>query len=146
MKRGLAARNGAPLSDQASMTIHVVRHGNVLQIMTLTEDPIYLEAPLVQTGAFQLDPVGDVPPVNPPCYPLTEVPRLDVPGTVPHYLPGTNPHIEEFQRRHNLPTEAVFGGSENIYPEYRKKLKAAYKIPPPCKVTDPFLFDCNPVK
>ena len=98
----------------------------------------------MQAGAFQLDLTKDTTPVNPPCYPLTELPRLDVPGTVPHYLPGTNPHQREFADKHNLPLDAAMGGADHIYPEYRKKLKERYKVPPPCKVTDPFLLDCNP--
>ena len=145
MARGLSARNGAPLSDQATMTIHVVRHGDRLTIMTITEDPIYLAAPFVQAGSYTLNPVGDILPVNPPCYPLTELARLDVPGTVPHFIPGTNRQADDFAKKHNLPLETALGGTEQIYPEYRKRLKAGYKIPPPCKITDPFLLDCNPV-
>jgi hypothetical protein len=146
MKRGLTARNGAPLSDQATMTIHVVRHGNILTIMTLTEDPIYLDAPLVQAGTYRLNLAGNAAPVNPPCYPLTEVPRLDVPGTVPHYLPGANPNLETFAKSHNLPLEAVLGGADHIYPEYRKKLKDQYTPPPACKVKDQGRLDCIPEK
>jgi hypothetical protein len=145
MKRGLSARNGAPLSDRATMTLHFTRHGDLLTIMTVTKDPIYLEAPLVQSGTYRLDLAGNTAPTNPPCYPLTEVPRLDVPGTVPHFLPGTNPDVQVFAKRHNLPLDAALGGAETLYPEYRKKLKDRYTPPPPCKIKDFFLLDCVPV-
>src|SRR5262249_24094618 len=53
MKRGITSRNGAPLSDQAKMTIHLVRHGDLLTITTVTEDPIYLDAPFVQAVSYR---------------------------------------------------------------------------------------------
>ena len=136
MKRGITARNGAPLSDQAAMTIHLVRNEDVLTILTVTEDPVYLEAPFAQSATFRYNPLGNVNPVNAPCYPLTEVPRLDAPGSVPHFLPGTNPDADTFAKRWNLPLEAAHGGAQTMYPEFRKKLKDSYKIPAPCKNND----------
>jgi hypothetical protein len=133
MKRGITARNGSPLSEQATMTIHIVRNEDILTILTVTEDPVYLEAPLAQSATFLFNPVGNVNPVNAPCYPIVEVPRLDQPGSVPHYLPGTNPFADEFAKRWNLPLEAAHGGAQTMYPEFRKKLKDGYKIPAPCK-------------
>lgn len=136
MKYGASARNGAPLSDRMTMTIHLVRHGDLLTILTVTEDPIYLEAPFPQAATFQLNPGGNVAPVNAPCYPLTEVPTLDAPGTVPHYLPGTNPYADDFATRWNLPLDAAHGGAHTMFPEYRKKLKDTYTPPPPCRELD----------
>lgn len=132
MKRGIVRRNGAPLSDQATMTLHIVRHGDLLMIMTITEDPIYLEEPLVQAGSYRLNPRGNTPPTNPTCFPFTELPSLDAPGTVPHFLAGTNPDEQTFAKRYNLPLEAAHGGAQTIYPEYRKRLKDSYTIPPAC--------------
>src|SRR5262245_11674647 len=43
MKRGILRRNGLPLSDRAAMTLHLVRHDDILTIMGIIEDPIYLE-------------------------------------------------------------------------------------------------------
>jgi hypothetical protein len=55
------------------------------------------------------------------------------PGTsVPHYLPGKNPFINEMTQKRGIPLEAVLGGPETIYPEYRKKLKDTYKAPAKC--------------
>ena len=100
----------------------------------------------MQSGSYRLDPTLNTAPVNPPCYALTEIPRLEQPGTVPHFLPGTNPDEERFAQRWNLPTEAAHGGAQTMYPEFRKKLKDVYNPPPACKVTDPFLLDCNLIK
>jgi hypothetical protein len=55
------------------------------------------------------------------------------PGTVPHYLPGTNPFLKEVTNLYNIPMEAVRGGAETMYPEYRKKLKDQYVAPAKCK-------------
>ena len=32
-----------------------------------------------------------------------------------------------------LPRDAVMGYTETLYPEYRKKIRATYRQPPPCK-------------
>ena len=137
MKKGISRRNGAPLSDQASMTIHVKRQGNILTIMTLTEDPIYLTEPLVQAGSYRLNIGANTPATNPTCFPSTEIPSMDAPGSVPHFVPGTNPNLEEFAQRNNLPTEAVMGGAETMYPEFRKKIQNSYTPPQKC------LKDCR---
>ena len=41
--------------------------------------------------------------------------------------------MNEVTERYNIPLEAVLGGPETMYPEYRKKLKDKYVMPPPCK-------------
>ena len=132
MKRGIMRRNGVPLSDRATLTLHFVRHGDVLTIMGVTDDPIYLEEPLVQTGSYRLNPRGNVPATNPTCFPFTELAALDKPGSVPHFLPGTNPDADTFAKIYNLPLDAAHGGAETIYPEYRKKLKERYAPPTAC--------------
>jgi hypothetical protein len=52
-----------------------------------------------------------------------EVPRLEGTGVVPHILPGKNPFVSEVTDMYHIPQEAVMGGAETMYPEYRKKLK-----------------------
>ncbi|HEV8396787.1 MAG TPA: hypothetical protein VGQ37_21040, partial [Vicinamibacterales bacterium] len=54
------------------------------------------------------------------------------PALVPHYLPGKNPFVNEMTQKKGIPLEAVLGGPETIYPEYRKKLKDIYKAPEKC--------------
>jgi hypothetical protein len=41
--------------------------------------------------------------------------------------------MNEVTQRYNIPLEAVLGGPETMYPEYRKKIKDNYVMPPPCK-------------
>ena len=53
-------------------------------------------------------------------------------GVVPHYRPGQNPFVEETTTLWGIPLEAVQGGPETIYPEYRKKLRDKYVRPEKC--------------
>ena len=41
----------------------------------------------------------------------------------PHFLPGQNPYIADTAKKLGLPLEAIRGGAETLYPEYRQKLK-----------------------
>ena len=144
MAHGITQRNGAPLSDEATMTAHFIRHGDFLTILTRTVDPIYLAEPYVMSASFRLNPVGNANPLNAPCYPLTEVPRLDVMGTVPHYLPGQNNNMEAFAKLFGLPLDAAWGGPGQQDPSYRKKLKDTWKQPGECHVRDAGRQDCIP--
>ena len=66
---------------------------------------------------------------GPPCIPGDEgVPE----GTVPHYLPGKNPLLDEMMKLYNIPREATLGGAETMYPAFRDKLKEKFTIPPRC--------------
>jgi hypothetical protein len=40
--------------------------------------------------------------------------------------------VKELTEKHNIPVEAVLGGAETMYPEYRKKL-TGYVPPAICK-------------
>jgi hypothetical protein len=55
-------------------------------------------------------------------------------GEVPAYMPGENPFLDEFSRRHGIPMIAVLGGPETMYPEFQKVVASAPKpkpLPPP---------------
>jgi cyclase len=80
----------------------------------MIEDPNYLTEPLIKTNGFQLTPNPAMQPY--PCYPTVEVPREK--GEVPHHLPGENPFLEEFAKKHHLPQAAVRGGAETALPEF----------------------------
>jgi hypothetical protein len=45
------------------------------------------------------------------------------PGAVPSYLPGENPWVAEYAATRNLPQEATLGGAEQMYPEYRARMR-----------------------
>ena len=129
MKAGFVRRNGAPLSDQASMTLRLFRHGDLLTVTGRFDDLLYLTEPLYLTRIFQLSAVPPMRTSGQPCIQGDEgVPE----GAVPHYLPGKNPFLEELTKQYNIPAETALGGADTMYPEYRKKLKDNYRIPEKC--------------
>ena len=121
LKAGWIRRNGLALSDRAHMTERFIRHGNLMTHVYIIEDPVYLTEPLIKTNGFQL--TTDLTMAPYPCQSVIEVPREE--GSVPAYLPGQNPYLDEFAKRHGLPLEAVRGGADTAMPEYAKKLKTA---------------------
>lgn len=126
IKRGWHRRNGVPQSEHTKLTEILFRHGNVLTHMTITEDPAFLEEPLVKSTSHVLDlntQPGDYQAWL-FCQADDEVPGRD-PAWVPHYLPGQNPYIRDFAKRFNLPFEATQGGAQTMYPEYMRTLKTA---------------------
>ena len=131
-KEGYLRRNGVPTSDQAMLTMHLSRHGDTLTMLEVIEDPVYLTQPFVVSRSWQLDPTATMSRVPAPCTPEAEVADLKGDGSVPHYLPGKNPFVNDVTKLYNIPVEAVLGGSDTMYPEYRKKLKDAYVIPAVC--------------
>ena len=62
-----------------------------------------------------------------PCYPTVEVPREK--GEVPHHLPGENPFLEEFAKKHHLPQNGVRGGAETALPEFMARPRRAKRVP-----------------
>jgi hypothetical protein len=118
LKEGYIRRNGMPRSDLATVTEHWMRHGNWLTVVTIVNDPVYLTEPFIRSTDYELDQRQQVPPY--PCDVVEEVDRAR--GVVPSFLPGTNPSLEEFALRHNLPFDATRGGAETMYPEFRAKM------------------------
>ena len=123
IKQGWHRRNGLVQSDRATLTERYIRHGNVITIVNVTEDPVYLTEPLIKSENFILN-------MNPQpalyqnwlsCQPDAEIAGREV-GFVPHHLPGTNTDIQEFAARYSLPFEATRGGAETMYPDYQQKL------------------------
>jgi hypothetical protein len=121
LKEYIIRRDGVPVSDRTTMIEHWMRHGDFLTIVQIITDPVYLTEPFIQTTDFVLDlGIVDAPE-------LCEVEEeADHPkGWVPHRLPGASTEEEEFAKKHGLPIEAVRGGAETMYPDYRAKLKQA---------------------
>ncbi|MBV9770906.1 MAG: MBL fold metallo-hydrolase [Bryobacterales bacterium] len=123
IKQGWARRNGLPESDEATMTEHFLRHGNVMTHVTILTDPVYLTQPLIRTDDFSLDE-KELGGWLWPCEYVEEI--LNRPkGDVPNYLPGQNPFLFEYADKNHLPHAAVMGGASTMYPEYRKVLDLA---------------------
>lgn len=122
LKSGWIQMNGVSASDRTIVTEHFARHGNYLTNITVITDPVYLTEPFVRTSTWVLDPRLQFGPY--PCGPneiVVEIQRP--PGTIPHYLPGTNPWLTEYAIQHGLPWEPTRGGADTMYPEYMERLK-----------------------
>lgn len=136
LKQGWHRRNGVPMSAGATMTEYFFRHGPVLTQMSITDDPVFLEEPLVKTTNLLLD--SNTQPNAYQgwlvCQADEEVPGRD-PAYVPHYLPGENPFIEEAAARLGIPVEPMRGGPETAYPEYAQRLKTMAPARPPAAVS-----------
>jgi hypothetical protein len=129
MKAGFLRKNGPPSSDQATMTSRFFRHGDILTVLAIVEDPIYLAEPHIITKSFQAS-ANPMSSVGPPCVTGFEGKR---PGdSVPHFVPEQNPFVDELVTQLHIPRDAVLGDPATLYPEYRKKIKETYVRPEPC--------------
>jgi hypothetical protein len=125
IKQNWIRRNGVPQSDRATMTDHFIRNGDMLTHISVTRDPVYLTEALVKSENYALSP-RELPQTAWlwVCQPVVEI--ADRPeGDVPAYMPGENPFMDEFRKRHNLPEAATRGGAETMYPEFASTLKQA---------------------
>lgn len=129
MLTGYLRRNGVMTSDQATMVTHFIRHGDLLTLASEIVDPIYLTEPYYISRTF-VNTTNLMNSGGPPCIPGDEgVPE----GTVPHYLPGKNPLVDEMTKVYGIPQEAAMGGAETAYPAYRDKIKDKFKTPAKCQ-------------
>jgi hypothetical protein len=121
MKTGNLRKTGPPISDEATMTTRYFRHGDVLTMLSVIEDPVYLTEPMVWTKSYQAAEAEIASQV------LACITTFEgtTPGEVPHYPPDKNPFIDEMSKKYGLPREVVLGYAETLYPEYRQKMKAA---------------------
>ena len=113
IKGAYLRRNGASFSDKATLMEYITRHGEYLLVTMILTDPVWLEEPFIQTTNYELDPYTTLS-----YYPCT-VSEENISKAVPHFLPGNNPNLGA----DDIPAPAARGGSETIYPEYRKELK-----------------------
>ncbi len=127
IKQGWVRRNGVPQSDLVTTTERFTRHGDMLTYVISIKDPVYLTEPLVHSRNFvRMSGLGEGNWIAAtPCEPAEET--AAPPHTVPHYLPGTNPFVAEAEKRSGIPAEALTGGAETLYPEYRQRLKELLK-------------------
>jgi hypothetical protein len=131
-KEGYLRRNGVPTSDRAVIDMTLKRHLDLLTITMFIQDPVYLTEPFVLSRTFRLDTSNAGNRVPGPCIPQAEIPSLVGDGKVPNYLPGKNPGLNDATNLYNIPLDAVLGGADTMYPEFREKLKAAYQPPEKC--------------
>ncbi len=104
------------------------RHGDLLTVLMVATDPVYLVEPEIVSKSFRLSRT----PLDYRAECVTAYEGREPGGSVPHYAPDQNPFADEFVNLYHLPREAVLGYRETLYPEYRKKIKDTYVPPPPC--------------
>ena len=128
VKAGFIRKTGVPLSDEATIDWRFFRHGDLLTVLMVASDPVYLVEPEIISKSFRLSKT----PLDfrDPCVPGFE--GREFGDDVPHFAPDQNPFFDEFIKLYNLPWEAVLGYRDTLYPEYRKKIKNTYVPPPPC--------------
>jgi hypothetical protein len=120
IKKEYIRRSGIPSSDMTTVQEHYMRHGNILSHVVIVNDPIYLSEPYVNSQEFVLMDRGNTNWLY-NCEYVLEIPKPK--NDVPHFLPGKNPFLSDFSKKFGLPLEAVWGGSETMYPEYMPKLE-----------------------
>ncbi len=120
LKMNMIERNGLPRSDRATTTEFFLRRDNIITVVYVTNDPVFLEEPMIQTRDFVLDIYARVAPSV--CVPVDEIANRPK-GYVPHYLYGKNPLLLQATTKYNVPPEAVGGGAETMYPEFATRLK-----------------------
>ncbi len=126
LKVGYVRRNGVPRSDQATLTEHYARHGDLLTLISIVDDPVYLTEPLVRTSTWQIDLQQHLDPY--PCEVTEEVERAE--GVVPHRPLGPNPDLKEFPARYHLPEDVARGGAGTMYPQMQLPKSSATKTLP----------------
>jgi glyoxylase-like metal-dependent hydrolase (beta-lactamase superfamily II) len=128
LKDGYLKRGGPQTSDMLTMTEYITRRDDIMTIVQVVDDPIYLDEPYVLSITYSYDPNAGPSTEN-----CTGSSFAENGGTdrhhVPHFLPGQNSGIGEFLKQENwIPFEAVRGGVKTIYPEYRGVLAGTTNI------------------
>ena len=119
MKMGVLQKVGVYASPYSVLTEHWYRHGLYLTMVSIVDDPIYLEEPFVRSQTWVLDTKQNVGP-GVPWESVDELGDKQV-GWVPHYPLGTK-HTEAVET-YDIPFEALRGGAETTYPEYQLKIQ-----------------------
>jgi cyclase len=130
LKWAYLERNGVPRSDLATFTEHYIRHGDVLTVVQILYDPVYLSEPMIRTRDLVYLPTQRRGGYS--CRPTAEVATGHPNGWVPHHLPGTNTFLDSATKRYGIPPLAARGGAETVYPDFLLKMKtaAASRVPP----------------
>ena len=140
VKAGWLQRNGVAHSDQATMTERFIRHGNVLTVVSIVDDPIYLEEPFIRTTNWVLNPGMEIRRTQ---FDVVDEVAGRQKGDVPHHLPespGALQKLKEFASHVGLPPAAARGGAATIYPEFQRTMNR----PPAAATTSPVTRPIRP--
>ena len=122
LKAGWLQRNGVAHSDRATMTERFIRHGNHLTVVSIVDDPIYLEEPFVRTSNWVLNPGQEIRRTQ---FDVVDEVAGRQRGDVPHHLPGSPGAVlklTEFSSHFSLPPAAARGGAATTVPEYQRTM------------------------
>jgi len=119
LKEGWVRRNGLPRSDQATLYEYFIRNDDILTLVSIVDDPVYLTEPLVRTSDWVIDTGMQLSPFS--CIPTVEIERER--GAVIHHLPGTNNYLDEYAQSQGITREDSRGGAQTMYPEYLDVLR-----------------------
>jgi glyoxylase-like metal-dependent hydrolase (beta-lactamase superfamily II) len=111
-----------------TMTEFITRHGEILTITTVVDDPVYMDEPYVQSTTYSIDPTGSTAVEN-----CNASAFAENGGTnrhwVPHFLPGQNTALTEWLKAEDwVPVEPTRGGVKTLYPEYRATLNGSVHV------------------
>jgi hypothetical protein len=126
MKTAFINRNGVPSSYKGVMTEYYAPHGEMMTQLTIVDDPVYLEEPLIRSNNYRRNygqHVGTAIPFE-TVDELGDKPR----GWVPSWPIGTR-HTE-FAEHWKLPFDATRGGKDSLYPEYMNRIQEMIKAMP----------------
>jgi glyoxylase-like metal-dependent hydrolase (beta-lactamase superfamily II) len=122
LKDGYLKRGGPQTSDLFTMTEFITRHDDILTIVSVVDDPIYMDEPYVQSTTYVIDPTASVALETCNASSFAENGGTDR-HWVPHFLPGQNTALTEWlQQARWIPADAARGGVKTLYPEYRLTL------------------------
>ena len=135
LKDGFLRRGGPQTSDMYSMTEFITRHDEILTIVTVIDDPIYLDQPYIHSTTYTVAQ-GDSLTMETCNGSFTENGGTDR-HWVPHFLPGQNTEaLTEWLTKGDprtgvaeapcgedwVPLAAARGGLKTLYPEFRSTL------------------------
>jgi cyclase len=120
LKDGFLHRGGPQTSDMYTMTECLTRHGDILTIVMVIDDPIYLDEPYIDSTTYSYDPASSVAFETCNGTAFAENGGSDR-HHVPHFLPGSNADaLDEWLKKDDwVPKAAARGGVKTLYPEYR---------------------------
>ena len=137
LKDGFLRRGSPQTSDIYAMTEYITRHDDILTIVTVIDDPVYLDQPYIHSTTYTVAQGESL---------TTETCNggvLENGGTdrhyVPHFLPGQNADaLTEWITKGDprsavgaenwVPLAAARGGVKMLYPEYRATLNGSVDV------------------
>ena len=121
IKRGWIRANGVPQSDAATVTEHLIRHGDTITILAVVDDPVYLSEPMSKTSLLARQAIA------PDAWLYACDDSEQILGRkndyVPSHLFGQNPYVREYADKNKVPLLAAFGGRETMYAEFVAAIK-----------------------